>query len=123
MRESELAMGIFNKVPWPETGRFALGASNEDHRLFRPYMAKMFDSSRGKGWDLNWLKKEFRTKFAKVNRIENNNQAGDRGKHELFGQGGRSKTIITWWVIEIMHKMALDMEITEDEAYELTALQ
>lgn len=124
-RESELALAVFNNM-WPEVGRFALGFSNEDHAFVRPYLAEMFDNGRNEtgatpyGWSLNSLRHEFSILFDGLSVLDH-----DLVTRNLFDviNPSQSKTVVTQMVLKVLHRVALGMDITDEEAVELAALQ
>lgn len=120
-RESQLALGLFNNISWPEVGRFGLGTTKEDHAFVRPFLAEMFSSAKG-SWTSASLHSDFKYLFARISTLDHNNRNGHRGAREPFFPS-QSKNILTQWTMKILHRIGLGMEITDSEAEELAALQ
>ncbi|CAK9102624.1 unnamed protein product [Durusdinium trenchii] len=118
-RESQLALGFFNNLSWPEAGRMSLGLKSEDHAFVRPFLAEMFGSS---SWTPASLRSQFRGLFAEVSVLDHNNRTGHRGSREPFFPS-LSKNIVTQWTVKILHKVALDIDLTDSEMQDLAALQ
>ena len=119
-RESQLALGVFNNVSWPEVGRFCLGLTKDDHAFVRPFLAEMF-SPNGR-WTPASLRSEFKSLFASIVTLDHNNRNGHRGKFEPFFPS-KSKNVLTQWTLKVLHRIAFDMELTDAEAEEMAALQ
>ena len=120
-RESQLALGLFNNISWPEVGRFSLGTTKEDHAFVRPFLAEMFSSAKG-SWTSASLHSDFKNLFARISTLDHNNRNGHRGAREPFFPS-QSKNILTQWTMKILHRIGLGIEITDSEAEELAALQ
>mmetsp|Transcript_104796 Transcript_104796/g.291857 ORF Transcript_104796/g.291857 Transcript_104796/m.291857 type:complete len:520 (-) Transcript_104796:319-1878(-) len=121
-RESELALAVLNNLMWPEAGKFSLGFNAEDHGFVRPFLAAMFDGGQDKagGWTQESLRKEFALQFGGLSMID----------HNLVTRNGldvvmpsKSKTVVTQMVLKVLHKVSVDLEITDAEAVELAAMQ
>eukprot|EP00929_Paragymnodinium_shiwhaense_P082734 TRINITY_DN4374_c0_g1_i1.p1 TRINITY_DN4374_c0_g1~~TRINITY_DN4374_c0_g1_i1.p1 ORF type:complete len:556 (-),score=124.10 TRINITY_DN4374_c0_g1_i1:381-2048(-) len=126
-RESELALGVFNNVLWPEVGRFTLGLTTPDHAIARPYMARLFDLGEGKadGWTRQSLEDLFTDYLKDVDGFSNRNFPSDRMPADLQRP---TRDITDGWYISIMtlkvlHKVALDLEISDEEIKTLAASQ
>lgn len=119
-RESELALTVLNNVMWPEAGKFALGFDADQHGLVRPFLAKMFDLGENTSWTLQSLRSQFKVMFAQMKEVDNNMVT--RNFWDLV-KPKKSKTILTQMCLKVLHKVAFDLEITDEEAIELAALQ
>merc|ERR1712150_334105 len=90
---------------WNETGTSIFGLSNSDHSAVRPYLGKILDGAMGVRdqncdgstcWNAAWLRRVFRKRFANL---------------ESF-----SAPDIPWMVATVLHKIHLDIDITDSEA-------
>eukprot|EP00913_Durusdinium_trenchii_P022590 g21214.t1 len=57
-----------------------------------------------------------------VSVLDHNNRTGHRGSREPFFPS-LSKNIVTQWTVKILHKVALDIDLTDSEMQDLAALQ
>merc|ERR1719401_183194 len=48
VRYNELGMTLQNSLVWPETHTIALGYSNPDHAVVRPYLGNGLDAAKGR---------------------------------------------------------------------------
>merc|ERR1712194_426252 len=97
-----------------------LGYNNDDHAFVRPYLTQMFDGGQYVSWSLDLLRDEFAALFAKIRKIEHN--LVTRNAWDLIDPA-KSKTIIVQMVIKVLHKIALGMELSDEQAIELASLQ
>lgn len=99
-RGNELGMQILGDGAWPEApgGRRSifLGQSNENHAFLRPYFANALDKDAT--WSDQWLKDEATSFLKDRNQIDSSD--------------------LKWWVAQLLHKIHLNMHLTEDEAKE-----
>jgi len=119
VRESELALGVFNNLCFPEAGRFCLGFRNEDHEFTRPYLARMFGPG---AWTAQQVRGLYRGFFANITEFESNNQTVKRVKAD-FLDPKNNKDILTQWTLKVIHTVSLGITLTDAEAKELSALQ
>eukprot|EP00419_Tripos_fusus_P067638 CAMPEP_0172933100 /NCGR_PEP_ID=MMETSP1075-20121228/220336_1 /TAXON_ID=2916 /ORGANISM="Ceratium fusus, Strain PA161109" /LENGTH=752 /DNA_ID=CAMNT_0013794437 /DNA_START=38 /DNA_END=2297 /DNA_ORIENTATION=- len=114
--ENELALVVLNN----SMGKFGLGTNNKAHSISRPYLANMFDCAEGVGWTKEGLQTQFEDLFADLDILDHN--LVTRNVFDVVAPS-KSKTIVTQMVLKILHRIALDMDINDEEAKELTAMQ
>ena len=108
-RYNELGMAVQNDRMWPETKTIALGYSNKDHALVRPYLGNSLDGSREEDadcdgstcWNSAWLRQVFRERFASTDTL--------------------STSDLPWLVTVVLHKVHLNLDLTDEEAQDFAA--
>lgn len=104
-RHNELGTAIMGSGPWPETGTIALGFSNQDHGVARPYIGRAVDGSRrpegeycdgSNGWNRDYLRQVWRQRFQMIDQFNTSD--------------------VGWWCTIILHKIHVNMDLTDDEA-------
>mmetsp|Transcript_74115 Transcript_74115/g.131158 ORF Transcript_74115/g.131158 Transcript_74115/m.131158 type:complete len:554 (+) Transcript_74115:92-1753(+) len=98
-RGNELGMQILGDGAWPEVPggikSIALGQTRENHAFVRPYLANVLDNG---GWTDGWLRQQADAFF--LNRDEFHSSD------------------VNWWVAQLLHKIHLDLDLTDSEAKE-----
>jgi len=115
-RENELALVVLNN----SMGKFGLGTSNKAHSIVRPYLAHLFDCAEGEGWTFQRLQSQFEGFFADLDILDHN--LVTRNVFDVVAPS-KSKTIVTQMVLKILHRIAVGMDINDEEAKELAAMQ
>ena len=118
-RESHLALAVFNNVSWPTVGRMVLGMTQEDHAFLRPLLDQMVGPRAG--WSSEVLKSQFKALFQATKVLEHNQRNSHRFVEPFFPSW--SKNTITQWCLKVLHKVALDIDLTDAQMQELAALQ
>jgi len=92
-------MQILGTGAWPEAPggikSIGLGQTKENHAFVRPYLANALDKGN---WSDEWLQQKASAFFANRDKVESSDLA--------------------WWVAQLLHKIHLDLDITEAEAKE-----
>jgi hypothetical protein len=107
VRHNELGTAIMGSGPWPETGSIALGFSNADHAVARPYIGLAVDGARlpegvpcdgSNGWNRQYLRQFWRQR--------------------LNSQDSFSTSDMGWWCTQLLHKIHLNIDLTDEECQE-----
>jgi hypothetical protein len=98
-RGNELGMQVLGDGAWPEAPggirSIALGQTRENHAFVRPYLANTLDNG---GWTDEWLRQKADAFFLNRDEFESAD--------------------VNWWVAQLLHKIHVDLDITDSEAKE-----
>jgi len=103
-RYNELGITIQNSVMWPETGTIALGYSNADHSIVRPFLGDVLDAAGmpdrecdgSTCWNAEWLRSVFRKRLAAMDVL--------------------ASTDLKWIITAVLHKIHLNLDISDEDA-------
>lgn len=109
MHANELGLAILGPGPFPETQEI-LPTKNEDHGFVRPILGSAADGSRvpegqpcdgSNGWNLAWLRSQWAARFDSIDEFHTS---------DTF-----------WFHTILLHKVLLNMDMTDDEAREFVS--
>jgi hypothetical protein len=104
-RFNEFGMQIVDSALWPETGKSVVALTDTDHATVLPYLADTLDGAQGAWdemchggdcWNRAWLQQMLRAKFQQLNSFSNND--------------------LSWMVTQILHKVHLNIDLSDIEA-------
>jgi len=110
-RHNELGMMILSGAMWPETGTAVTGLTNSDHSVVRPYLGAVLDGAGSSSsycdgstcWNADWLRRIFRDRFATIESL--------------------SRDDLMWIVSSVLHKVHLNLELSDKELRDFAAFQ
>eukprot|EP00928_Gymnodinium_smaydae_P081515 TRINITY_DN65021_c0_g1_i1.p1 TRINITY_DN65021_c0_g1~~TRINITY_DN65021_c0_g1_i1.p1 ORF type:complete len:532 (-),score=60.96 TRINITY_DN65021_c0_g1_i1:159-1754(-) len=108
---NELGLALLNDELWPETKTISLGLNTHDHGMVRPFLANTLDGAQRDHeicdgsvcWNAEYLTQTFKANLK---------------ERESF-----ASTDIDWIVSRVLHKIMMNMDVTERDAKDVIDIQ